>query len=65
MEKMAYTIAEVSAMTGYSRQMVTRLFQDEPGILVLERAETMHKRRYRNIRIPAAVYNRVLGRLKR
>jgi hypothetical protein len=29
-----------------------RLFEDEEGVLVLNRPEKMHKRRYRSIRIP-------------
>lgn len=61
-EKQAFTIAEVSAMTGFSRQIVTRLFEDEPGVLVVGNPTTMNKRRYRSIRIPHAVYERVIRR---
>src|SRR6185437_11873588 len=50
--KGAYTIAEISAMTGFSRQIVTRLFENEPGVIILERPTKMNKRRYRSIRIP-------------
>ena len=32
----------------------------QPGVIVLERPEKMHKRRYRSIRIPRAVYERVI-----
>jgi len=38
-EKAAYTIAEVAALIGFSRQTVTRLFQNERGVLILERPE--------------------------
>jgi AraC-like DNA-binding protein len=66
-DKQAYTVAEVAALTGFSRQTVTRLFEHEPGMLVIERGrpETMHKPgyRYRNILIPRAVYERVRQRL--
>ena len=33
--------------------MVTKLFQSEWGVLVLDRPEKLHKRRYRSIRISA------------
>jgi AraC-like DNA-binding protein len=62
-EKEAYTVAEVSQKIGLSRQTVTRLFEKERGVIILERPETLRKRGYRNIRIPHAVYQRVIGRL--
>jgi len=62
-EKQAYTVAEIAAMTGFSRQTVTRLFEKEPGVLVVKRPETLRKRSYRSIRIPRAVYERVVRRL--
>jgi predicted transcriptional regulator len=40
-EKAAYTVAEVAALMALSRQTVTRLFEKEPGALVLERAESV------------------------
>jgi len=63
-EKLVYTVSEVAALMGLSRQTVTRLFENEPGVTILERPERMHKRRYRSIRIPRAVYERVASRLK-
>jgi predicted DNA-binding transcriptional regulator AlpA len=62
-EKLVLTIAEVSALTGLSRQTVTRMFEREKGVLILGRPEKLHKRSYRSIRIPRAVYERVIGRL--
>lgn len=62
-EKPVLTIAEVAALTGFSRQTVTRLFENESGVLKVARSETMHKRRYRSLRIPRAVYERVVRRL--
>jgi AraC-like DNA-binding protein len=59
-EKQAYTVREVAALTGFSRQTVTRMFQRERGVLILGRPESMHKRPYRSIRIPRAVYERVI-----
>ena len=57
-------MAEVAAMTGYSRQTVTRMFERQPGVLILERPAKMHKRRYRSIRIPQFVYERVVSRIE-
>ena len=62
-DKPAYTLDEVAALMGFSRATVTRLFERERGVLVLGRPEAMHKRRYRSIRIPRAVYERVVYRL--
>jgi AraC-like DNA-binding protein len=58
-----YTVAEVAEVTGLSRQTVTRLFEREKGVIILKRPETMHKRKYRTIRIPRAVYERAIARL--
>ena len=52
MEKAAYNVTEVAALTGFSRGTVIRMFERERGILMLNRPESMHKRRYRSIRIP-------------
>jgi predicted DNA-binding transcriptional regulator AlpA len=64
MEKQAYTVQEVAALTGFSRQTVTRMFEQERGVIILGRPESMHKRPYRSIRIPRVEYERVIGRLK-
>jgi AraC-like DNA-binding protein len=57
-ERRVYTVAEVAALIGLSRSTVTRLFERERGVLILERPELMHKRPYRSIRIPCDVYER-------
>ncbi len=62
-EKAIYTVREVAALTGFSRNTVIRMFERERGVLILGRPESMHKRRYRTIRIPRAVYERVVGRV--
>lgn len=61
-DKQAYTVAEAATLTGLSRQTVTRMFEKEKGVIVVVRPETMHKRGYRNIRIPRVVFERVFGR---
>lgn len=62
-EKVALTVSEVTKLTGYSARTVIRLFENERGVLVLERPETRSKRRYRSIRIPRAVYLRVTAQI--
>jgi predicted DNA-binding transcriptional regulator AlpA len=62
-DKLTYTVAEVAALTGFSRSTVIRMFEKERGVLIIERPESMHKRRYRSLRIPRAVYERVIGKL--
>jgi hypothetical protein len=61
-EKLAYTVAEVAELTGFSRQTITRLFENEPGVIIIGRGEQLHTRSYRSIRIPNAVYERVIRR---
>jgi predicted transcriptional regulator len=63
LNKHAYTIQEVAALMGLSRQTVTRLFEDEAGVIVIKRPEKMHKRSLRTIRIPRAVFERVVRSL--
>jgi hypothetical protein len=58
-----YTVAEVAVLMRASRSTVTRLFENERGVLVLDRPERMHKRCYRSIRIPRAVYECVVNQL--
>jgi hypothetical protein len=62
-DKQAYSVAEVAAITGFSRQTITRLFEHEKGVLIVGRAETLHKRAYRSIRIPHPVVERVMQKL--
>lgn len=59
------TVAELARRWGWSTKTVVRVFQDEPGVLALERPETRHKRGYRTLTIPASVAGRVHRRLKR
>jgi hypothetical protein len=61
--KSTYTVSEVAELIGFSRSTVTKLFENERGVIVLARPEKLHKRGYRTIRIPHVVYERVIGRL--
>lgn len=47
-------------MMGVSGVTVTRIFENEKGVIILDRPEKMHKRGYRSLRIPHAVYERVV-----
>lgn len=63
--KAVFSMNEVAALLGRSRRTVIRMFEDEPGVLIWEEPEAMHKRRYRVIRIPRAVLERVILRLSK
>jgi predicted DNA-binding transcriptional regulator AlpA len=63
--KPALTLKEVAELTGFSRQTVTRIFEDEPGVLVFERAESMHRKKHRTITVPRPVFERVIERLRK
>jgi hypothetical protein len=58
-----YTIPEIAAKLKLSQQTALRMFEEEPGVIVLERPGKMHKRKYRTVRVPRHVYDRVIGRL--
>jgi hypothetical protein len=72
--KPIYTIDELVVLHGFSRRTVIRLYEREPGVQVLERPEALFgrrsrkgkpgKRRYRTIRVPQAVYQRMKHRLE-
>ena len=57
-----YTIKEVTVLTGLSAQTVTRLFEDEPGVIAFEEKRP-GKRSYRTLRIPRWVFQRVIKKL--
>jgi len=59
-----YTVAQVARKMNVSPQMVTRIFECEPGVLILVRKQP-GKRPYRSIRIPRHVYERVMRRCTR
>jgi hypothetical protein len=59
------TIQEVASLTRLSVRTVIRIFQNEPGVIVLERPERPGKQRYRSFRIPRHVYERVMAALVR
>ncbi len=58
-----FTVAEVAALLRLDRHVVTGMFVGESGVLVLGNAETVRGcRKYRQLRIPQSVLNRVVAR---
>jgi AraC-like DNA-binding protein len=59
-----YTLAQVAEAWGVSTDTVRRMFEDEAGVLVIEPASVRYsRRRYRTLRIPASVAERVHRRM--
>jgi transcriptional regulator GlxA family with amidase domain len=52
----SYTVAEVGRLLNYSRRTIIRLFENEPGVLI-------HRGKRRTLRIPRAVFQRVIRKL--
>lgn len=62
MDEKLRTVAEVAEMLGVSTDTVRRLFADEPGVIDFGRHQAMRdKRRYRLLRIPQSVLDRVVN----
>jgi hypothetical protein len=59
-----YSVADVSAMWNMSKDAARKIFQNEPGVLVLGSAGSKQKRRYTTLRIPESVLKRVHQRLQ-
>jgi hypothetical protein len=53
------TPKEISKIWGWSTKTVIRRFRKEPGVLLVERAESRTKRPYSQITIPESVMMRV------
>jgi transcriptional regulator GlxA family with amidase domain len=63
-ETTPYSVAEVAALTGLSARTITKLFENERGVIVYAAPNASRKRAsYRTIKIPRHVYERVLRRL--
>ena len=58
------TIAEVAERLKLNHETARRLFMNEPGVVVIC-SPKKGKRVYRTLRIPVAVYDRVVTRLTR
>lgn len=60
-----FTVAEIAQAWKLSPDKVRRLFENEPGVLVLENPGAFSRRRYRTLRITESVAERVYRRLLR
>lgn len=60
-----FTVLEIARRWGWSAKTAARVFGTEPGVLVLDRPETRHKRGYRTLTIPNSVVERVHRRMER
>jgi len=61
--KTEYTVNEVAAITGWSRDTIIRRFANERGVRVEGNTETVKgRRKYRQLRIPKSVLTRILTR---
>jgi hypothetical protein len=58
-----YAVAEIAALWNLSTDKVRELFEAEPGVLVIADRNPRRKRRYRTLRIPQTVVDRVYTRL--
>ena len=56
-----YRPSDLAELTGLSADTIRDLFRDEPGVLVINRIEEIHKRRYASMCIPVSVAERVLN----
>jgi predicted DNA-binding protein YlxM (UPF0122 family) len=54
-----YTVAEIAETWNLSRDVVRKLFEREPEVLVIGDDGTRNKRRYRTLRIPESVMQRL------
>jgi hypothetical protein len=60
-----YAPSEVAQIWQFDVETIRRLFQDEPGVVVLQALIKKGKRPYKTIRIPQSVLERVHKRLQR
>ena len=58
-----YSVAEIAETWNFGSDVVRKLFDGEPGVLVIGDNGTRSKRRYRTLRIPESVMQRVHRRL--
>jgi len=64
MVEAVYTIPEIAERFKLDRHIITELFKDERGVIVCGNQETKKcRRKYRTIRVPESVLNRVMARI--
>jgi len=50
---------QLANLWGFHPDKIRAWFKDQPGVLVEDRPEKLHKRAYKSVRIPASVAARV------
>jgi hypothetical protein len=60
-----YAPSEVADLWKFNVETIRRLFQDEPGVMMLQAPVKKGRRPYKTIRIPQSVLERVHKRLQR
>jgi Fic family protein len=58
-EEKHFTVQEIAEIWNVSKDTVRRMFQNEPGVLVLGGHSSRRKRRYTTLRIPQSILERV------
>ena len=58
-----YSVAEIADTWNLSREVIRKLFEGEPGVLVIGNDSTRSKRGYHTLRIPESVMERVHRKL--
>jgi hypothetical protein len=59
------TLREIAKAMQLSFGTVQSLFEKQPGVVVIDRPEQLHKRKYRTFRVPRHVCERVVRRLSK
>ena len=60
-----YSPSMVAELWHFDVETIRRIFQDEPGVVVLQAPTKKGRRSYKTLRIPASVLDRVHKRLQR
>ena len=58
-----FTPTQLAAQWHLSADIIRRTFENEPGVIHIGHNESMHRRRYVSLRIPASVASRVHRKL--
>jgi len=58
-----YSPEQIAEMWALSSHTIRRIFENEAGVLIIERPRLYGKRRHRTLRIPESVAQRVYNRL--
>lgn len=58
-KELHYSPEQLGLLWGLSANTIRRMFESEPGVLIIENPERCHKRGYTSLRIPDSVAERV------